>query len=104
MSMYVANRRREFGIRAAIGARPGELVRVVAGEGAALVGGGVVIGLLVSLVAGRVIRSLLYEVSPNDAAVYVGVAGVLVVVGALACYLPARRAANSDPLLVLRQE
>jgi len=104
MSLYVASRRREFGIRAAIGARPASLVRVVVGEGVALVGAGVGTGLLLSLGLGVALRSLLYEVTPTDRGVYVVVAAVVIVVAALACYMPAQRAANSDPLLALRAE
>ncbi|HXT17618.1 MAG TPA: ABC transporter permease [Gemmatimonadaceae bacterium] len=104
MSLYVASRRREFGIRAAIGARPAALARVVVGEGLTLVLAGLGTGLLVSLGAGAALRSLLYEVTPTDISVYVGVAGVILAVAAVACYLPARRAGHSDPLVALRAE
>lgn len=104
LSLYVANRRREFGIRAAIGARPAALVRVVVGEGVALVAAGAGVGLLVSLGLSSALRSLLYEVTTTDSGVYLSVAAVIVVVATVACYVPARRAANSDPLLALRAE
>jgi len=104
MSLYVAARQREFGIRAAIGARPAELVRAVVGEGLTVVALGGVTGLLASFAAGSALRSLLYEVVPTDAAVYTAVALVLAVVAGTACYVPARRAARSDPLIALRQE
>ena len=104
MSLFVVSRRREFGIRAAIGADPGSLVRVVVGEGAALVGAGIAMGFVASMGAGRSLRSTLYEVTPTDSVVYVAVASVLVLVASTACYVPARRAANTDPLVVLRAD
>ncbi|HEV8448785.1 MAG TPA: ABC transporter permease [Gemmatimonadaceae bacterium] len=104
MSLFVVSRRREFGIRAAIGADPGSLVRVVVGEGAALVGAGIAMGFVASMGAGRSLRSTLYEVTPTDSVVYVAVASVLVLVASIACYVPARRAANTDPLVVLRAD
>ena len=104
MSLYVAARQREFGIRAAIGARPAELVRAVVSEGLMVVALGGVTGLLASFAAGSALRSLLYEVAPTDAVVYVGVALMLAVVAVTACYVPARGAARSDPLVALRQE
>jgi len=104
MSLYVVSRRREFGIRAAVGAGPGSLVRVVVGEGALLVGAGIAIGFVASIGAGRSLQSMLYEVTPTDSAVYVAVASVLALVASIACYVPARRAATTDPLIVLRAE
>ncbi|HEY2856257.1 MAG TPA: ABC transporter permease [Gemmatimonadaceae bacterium] len=104
MSLYVANRRREFGIRAAIGAPPAALLRVVVGEGVALVGAGGGIGLVISLGVNSALRSLLYEVAATDVVVYGTVTAVIVVVAAIACCVPARRAATSDPLLALRAE
>ena len=102
MSLYVANRRREFGIRAAIGARPGALVQVVMSEALALVTAGASVGLIASLLIGRSLQSLLFEVAPTDATVYAGVATLLVAVATVACYVPARRAAASDPSSALR--
>jgi putative ABC transport system permease protein len=104
MALYVANRKREFGIRAAIGARPSALVRVVVVEGLVLVASGAIIGLIASAALGRSISSLLYEVSPSDVSVYGLVAVTLTAVAAVACYLPARRAANADPLVALRSD
>ena len=104
MALQVESRRREFGIRAAIGARPVTLVRTVVQEALSLVTAGVGVGFIVSLGANRSMRSLLYEVTPTDTAVYVAVAGIFIVIAGVASYVPARRAAHSDPLLALRAE
>jgi predicted permease len=104
MALRVESRRREFGIRAAIGARPAALVRAVVSEALALVIAGVGVGVLASLATSRGMRSLLYDVAPTDSVVYVAVAGVFVIITGVASYLPARRAARSDPLLALRSD
>lgn len=104
MSLQVEGRRREFGIRAAIGAGPTALVRTVVGEALALVVAGAGVGVLASLAASRSVRSLLYGVAPTDPVVYVTVAAIFIAIAGLAAYIPARRAAHSDPLLALRAE
>lgn len=104
MSLYVAHRQREFGIRLAIGAAPARVQRLVLGEGLALAIVGVVIGTAVAGFATRWLRSILFEVSPTDPLVYSLLALLLLAVAFLSCYLPARRAARSDPLLALRAE
>jgi predicted permease len=103
MSLHVANRTREFGIRLAVGAEPGRVVRLVLGEGALLAAAGIVLGVLGAFATTRWIRSLLFEVSPTDPMVFVGLPLLLGVVALAACYLPARRAARSDPLTALRE-
>ena len=102
MSLYVANRYREFGIRAAIGAAPRTLVSLVMKEGVGLAIAGVLVGGVGSVVATRWLRSLLYEVRPGDPVVFALISLGLLVVAASSCYLPARRAAQSDPLVTLR--
>ena len=104
MSLHVANRSREFGIRLAIGADPRAVVRLVLGEGALLAGLGVVLGIVGAVAATRSLASLLYDVSPTDPVVLLAFPLLLAAVALAACYLPARRAARSDPLRVLRAD
>ena len=104
MSYLVSQRTREFGIRMAVGATRGEVLRLVLGQGAKLAGIGVAIGLTASALLGRLIASLLFEVKPLDAATLVGVSILLAAVALLASYIPARRAANADPMDSLRYE
>ena len=104
MSLHVANRSREFGIRMAVGADPRALVRLVLGEGALLAALGVVIGIAGAVAVSRSLTSLLYEVSPTDPVVLLALPLLLASVALLACWVPARRAARSDPLSVLRAD
>jgi predicted permease len=104
MSLYVTNRHREFGIRLAIGASPRNLVRRVLGEGSVLGMLGVLMGTGGALLGTRWLGTLLYQVSPTDPEVFVGLAFGLLAVAVTASYLPARRAARSDPLIALRSE
>lgn len=104
MSLYVANRYREFGIRLAVGAPPGNLVRLVLREGVTLGIAGTLLGAIAALVATRWVRTMLYEVSPSDPIVFGVLALTLLSVAVLATYVPARRAARSDPLVALRTE
>lgn len=104
MAYAVAQRQREFGVRIALGASPDVLLRMVLRRGLALAAFGVVIGLGASWGATRWLQSVLYETSPYDPATYAGVAIVLLVVAAAACWLPARRAARVDPMAALRAE
>ncbi|HEX6904594.1 MAG TPA: ABC transporter permease [Thermoanaerobaculia bacterium] len=100
----VRQRTQEIGIRIALGATGDRVLRMVVGQGLALAGVGALLGLLGALYATRGMQSLLFEVSASDPTIYVGVALVLVAVAAVASYLPARRAARTDPQLVLRGE
>jgi ABC-type antimicrobial peptide transport system permease subunit len=104
MSLHVANRSREFGIRLAIGADPRALVRLVLREGAVLAAVGVALGIAGAVAVTRSLSSLLYDVSPTDPAVLLALPLLLAGVALAACYLPARRAARSDPLSVLRTD
>lgn len=104
MSLHVANRTREFGVRLAIGAEPGAVVALVLREGATLAVVGVILGVLGALGATRWIQSLLYEVSPTDPVVFVSLPLLLAAVAIASCYLPARRAAKADPLDALRAD
>jgi putative ABC transport system permease protein len=100
----VTQRTQEIGVRMAIGARPADVLRMVVGDGLKLAAIGVVLGIGVALAMARVIESMLFEVTPFDAASYAAVATVLLAVAAFACYVPARRAMRVDPLIALRQE
>jgi putative ABC transport system permease protein len=104
LAYTVAQRTHEIGIRMALGANRAEVLRMVLRQGTFMVATGMVIGWAGSLVVTRYLRSLLYDVKPTDPATFVAVSLVLVGVALAACYLPARRAANVDPMVALRQE
>jgi putative ABC transport system permease protein len=104
VSYVVSQRTREIGLRMAMGAAPGNIVRMVLGGGMKLAVVGVVIGLAGAFALSRYVETLLYEVTPSDPASYAGTAGVLLAVAALACYVPARRAMRVDPLVALQSE
>ncbi|MFN2567897.1 MAG: FtsX-like permease family protein [Gemmatimonadaceae bacterium] len=100
----VAERTREIGVRVALGASPGDVLRLVIGQGMRMPMVGIVIGLAASLAVTRVISNQLFGVEPTDPATFAAVAAVLATVAACACYLAARRAAHADPVAVLRQD
>lgn len=104
LSYLVAERRREIGLRLALGATPGRLRSLIAGQVGrmALVGGA--LGLLAALAGGRLAAANLYGLSAHDPAVLAGAALVLAIVVALAAWLPARRAAHTDPVVALRHD
>ena len=100
----VAQRRREIGIRMAVGARAAEVLRLVVGGGLRLALPGVVVGVLGALGVGRLLGGMLLGVSPADPLTFAGVAVVLLAAVVLASWLPARRAAATDPMEALRSE
>jgi predicted permease len=104
ISYSVARRTGEIGVRIALGASPGRVMRQVLGETAWLVGLGAVVGVGLAVVALRYTETLLYGLSPRDPATLIGSAVVLATVGLLAGVIPARRAARVDPLTALRLE
>jgi predicted permease len=104
LSYLVGLRRREIGIRLAVGATRGDVFRLVAGSGIRLISWGLVIGLVLSIGVGMGLQSLLIGIQPTDPVTYAGVIGVLTIVAAAACLLPARRAASLDPATTLREE
>jgi putative ABC transport system permease protein len=103
MSYMVTRRVREIGIRVALGARPGQVVRLIVGRAMLLAAAGLVLGIIAAVLLGRVLRGQLFGVSPIDPVTFTGVILVLAASAALASYLPARRAASVDPVIVLRQ-
>jgi putative ABC transport system permease protein len=104
MAFSVAQQTRELGVRLVLGASPSSLLRGVLRQGAGLVVPGLVLGLGGALAFSRVLRGLLFDVSPTDVATFAVVAGLLGAVAVLACWLPARRAARLDPSVALREE
>jgi predicted permease len=103
VSYGAAQRVREIGIRIALGAEPGSLVRLVVARGVAISILGVVVGLGVAFALGRALQSLLFEVEPTDAATLAGAALLLVSTAVLGAWLPARRAGRVDPTRSLRE-
>ena len=104
LAYVVDQRRREFGIRKALGASPGNIRGLVLWQGATPVGAGVVLGIGGAFAITRVLKSLLYEVSPLDPAILLSVSLGLVTVAVAAILLPAGRATQIDPLEALRSE
>jgi macrolide transport system ATP-binding/permease protein len=104
LSYSVAQRTQEIGVRMALGARTGEVLRLVVGQGVRLIAIGVILGLAGALAAARVLKSLLYGVSLTDPLTFVGIPLLLLVVALLACWIPARRATKVDPLVALRHD
>lgn len=104
VSHTVARRRTEIGIRMALGARPGRVLGLVLRQGMTPVLAGLAAGALAAVAIGKYVSSLLFEVSPRDPMAFAVAAGVLVAVSALACWIPARRAAGVNPLEAIRYE
>ncbi len=104
LSYTVRDRAREIGVRIALGAQPGSVVRLVVGRGLLLVGIGAAIGLAVALLASRLLVAMLYDVAPTDPVVLVSAVGLLIAIALIAAWIPARRAAGVDPLVALRTE
>jgi predicted permease len=104
VSYRVARRRRDFGIRMAMGASREDVVRMVLRQGLRLVAVGVGLGALGAFGLARLLSAVLYGISPNDPTTFAAVMLVFTIVATLACYLPARRAASVDPTVALRTE
>ena len=104
ISYSVAQRRREIGIRVALGASARQVVGPIVREGMTLALAGVVLGALGAFAATRLIESLLFGVAPTDPLTFVAVSGLLLFVAFVASYIPSRRALRVDPLAALRAE
>jgi predicted permease len=100
----VARRTREIGIRLALGAKPGDAQRMILREGLVITSVGVVVGLALSILVGKLLASTLYKVSGVDPLVFLTATAVMAGVSLLACYLPALRASRVDPMVALRYE
>jgi putative ABC transport system permease protein len=104
LAYSVTQRRHEIGIRAALGASRGDVLRLVVGFGMRLAVIGIVLGVGGALALTRLIAGLLYGIGASDPGTFVAVATLLSLVALLACYLPARRAARVEPMMALRHE
>jgi ABC-type antimicrobial peptide transport system permease subunit len=104
ISYMVAQRRKEIGVRMALGASRGRVVILVLREAAVLVAVGLVIGAVLALWAGRAAGSLLFGIVPYDAVTMIAAAGLLAIVALVSSFIPARRAAALDPMVALRNE
>jgi putative ABC transport system permease protein len=104
MSYIVSGRTQEIGIRIALGAQRSDVFKLVVGQGMALTGAGLVVGLIAAAGLTRFLSSMLFHVKAFDPVTYACVTLLLGAVALLACYIPARRATRVDPLVALRYE
>jgi ABC-type antimicrobial peptide transport system permease subunit len=104
MLYTVGQRRRELGIRVALGARSGEVMRMLVGHGLTIALAGIAMGTLAALAAARYLESLLWGVDPRDPLTFATVAAALTLAAVAACLLPAWRAGRTDPLETLRSQ
>jgi predicted permease len=104
LAYFVTQRRREIGVRVALGADSGSVLRMVVGRGLWLAAAGIIVGLAGAALLTRFMRSVLFGVGTTDPLTFAGVAAVLIAVAFLASWIPARRAARVDPLIAMRAE
>ena len=104
MSYSVAQRAREIGVRMALGAAPAQITGMILRQGLTMIVPGMVLGIVLALAAGSLIRSLVFGVTPGDPITFAVVAALLLAISLVAMLVPARRAASLDPLQALRQE
>jgi putative ABC transport system permease protein len=104
ISYSVAQRTQEIGIRIALGAQVRDVLQLVIGQGMKLALIGISVGIAGALALTRVLSDLLFNVSVTDPLTFAGVSALLALVALLACYIPARRAVNVDPMIALRRQ
>ena len=104
LAFTVAQRRREIGIRVALGAQRRDVLRMILRQGMALTLTGVAVGIAVSLASTRILARFLYGITATDLGTFVGLALFLAAVALAACVIPARRAMKVDPMIALRYE
>jgi ABC-type antimicrobial peptide transport system permease subunit len=104
MAYSVSRRTREIGVRVALGAGTGDVLRMVLGQGLRTIVIGIAIGIAAALALTRTVASLLFGVTATDPLTFIGVTLLLVAAALLACYIPARRATRVDPMVALRCE
>jgi len=104
MAYAVGQRTGEIGVRMALGASSGSVLRMILGQGLVLAAIGLALGLAIAFAAARLLTTMLFQVKPNDPLVYVAVALLLAMVALLASYTPAKRASKIDPMTALRCE
>ena len=104
MVLSVSQRTHEIGVRLAIGARPGNILGMILGQGMGLALIGLALGVSAALALARAVKSLLFGITPTDPLTFLAVAGVLTAAAFVACYFPARRAMRVDPVVALRME
>jgi putative ABC transport system permease protein len=104
VSFVVGRRTQEIGIRIALGAKPGDILRMILANGISLATAGVLVGIVVALAAAPLLRSLLHDISPRDPLTFVVIAVLLLTTTSIASWIPAHRAAHVDPNAALRCE
>ena len=104
LSLSVASRRREIAIRTAMGAKKRDVLELVLREGVAVIVVGVTVGLVAAAGLTRVLEAFLFEVEPTDSVTLIAMGSLFAAVALLACWIPARRAAEIDPVSALREE
>jgi putative ABC transport system permease protein len=104
LAFSVSARTNEIGIRMSLGADGGRVLRLILAEGGALLAMGLVLGTATSLLASGVIQGLLFGVGPRDPMTFASVVVVMAIVGLVACWIPARRAARIDPAIAMRAQ
>jgi putative ABC transport system permease protein len=104
MAYTFSQRTNEIGIRMAMGAQRGDILKIAVGEGALIVASGLASGLAGSLARTRFLQTMLFDVKPTDPITFAGISALLAAVALAACFVPARRATRLDPLVALRHE